>query len=161
MSKEGQLTCCFTGHRTISEEHICRIPEMLDEVLEECIQEGVTVFRTGGAIGFDTLAALKVLEKRRKYPNIRLELCLPCRDQTAGWNDYFRSVYENILGHADKITYLYDRYTAGCMMERNRMLVDGSQICIGFCVRQKGGSAYTLGYAKKKGLRVINLANKQ
>jgi uncharacterized phage-like protein YoqJ len=150
--------CMFTGHRIINARHISTLPHRLDDLLEQLIAHGYTEFRAGGAIGFDTVAALKVLERREHDPSLSLELCLPCRDQTHGWDARSREYYEYILTHADRVSYVQEAYTKGCMLARNRMLVDGSQFCIGYCTSERGGSAYTLDYAKKKGLRVINLA---
>ncbi len=131
---------------------------LLDRVLDRLITDGVTTFRTGGAMGFDTLAALKVLDRRQSGADIRLELYLPCRTQADKWDDSSREYYGYILSQADSVTYIRDEYARGCMLERNRRMVDGSQFCIGFCTADKGGSAYTIGYAKKNNLRVINLA---
>lgn len=156
--EEEKLICCFTGHRKIPAEHLRQLPDLLDQTLERLIRRNIVVFRTGGAIGFDTLAALKVLEKKEQYPNIRLHLFLPCRDQDKGWSSINRSVYDEILSCTDEICYIQDRYSRGCMQERNRKLVDGSHCCVAYCTSEKGGSAYTLQYAKKKNLRIINLA---
>ena len=41
---------------------------------------------------------------------------------------------------------------------RNRHLVDHSGTCICYLTRSAGGPAYTVDYARKKGLRIINLA---
>ena len=150
--------CCFTGHRNIDGETLQELSKLLDGVLDRLIADGVTVFRTGGALGFDTLAALKVLERRATCPSISLELHLPCRNQTDGWDERSRAYYEYILKQADRVEYIFDSYVKGCMLARNRHMVDGSQFCIGYCTGDRGGSAYTLDYAKKKGVRVINLA---
>ncbi|HIS50977.1 MAG TPA: DUF1273 domain-containing protein, partial [Candidatus Gallacutalibacter pullistercoris] len=48
--------------------------------------------------------------------------------------------------------------THDCMHRRNRHLVDESGICVAYCVKPNGGTAYTVMYAKQKGLPVINLA---
>ena len=154
----GDWICCFTGHRNVDGEALRGLSALLDDVLDRLIADGVTVFRTGGAVGFDTLAALKVLERRESCPSIRLELYLPCRDQTDGWGERSREYYDYILSRADRVEYLYDSYVKGCMLARNRRLVEGSQFCIGYCTKDRGGSAYTLDYAKKNGVRVINLA---
>ena len=149
--------CCFTGHRKISRGEMIRLPEILDKILESLVWQGVSTFRAGGAIGFDTVAALAVIEKKREHPEIRLELELPCKDQSEGWSDADKRVYEYVLSKADNVSYTYEKYRKGCMFERNRRLVDGSDFCVAFCSVDKGGSAYTLNYAKEKGLTVINL----
>ena len=151
--------CCFSGHRRISAEHFIRLPELLDRVLDELVKNGFYTFRTGGAIGFDTLCALKCLELKKKYPSlpIRLELCLPCRNQTDGWDERDKNVYNFVLSRADKVTYEQDKYTSGCMHARNRRLVDGSGACVTYLSSRSGGTAYTCNYAEETGVRVINL----
>ena len=153
------MICCFTGHRLISDEHILKLPELLDREIERLIVGGVTVFRGGGALGFDTLAELKVLEKRNKYKNIRLELILPCRDQADKWSKRNKEIYEYILSKADKVEYISDTYTRYCMHERNRRLVKDSDVCVAYCCRNRGGTLYTVTHAIKQGLEVINLAD--
>ncbi len=150
--------CCFTGHRNIADSHILRMPELLDRQLDELIKSGFSVFRAGGAIGFDTLCALKVLDKKRSYPDlsITLELCLPCTDQTNGWNDRDKHIYNYILERADKVRYAHELYVNGCMFDRNRMLVDGADLCLAYLASSKGGTAFTCSYAKKKGVALIN-----
>ena len=154
---EMSKICCFTGHRKISREDMLRLPEILDKILESLIWQGVSTFRAGGAIGFDTVAALTVLEKKTVHPEITLELELPCKDQTNGWGESDKRAYEYILSRADKISYICEKYRKGCMLERNRRLVGGADFCVAFCSSDSGGSAYTLNHAKEKGLTVINI----
>ena len=160
---EKQITCekslvvCFTGHRNIAHAVAMRLPSLLDRVLVGLCEQGATVFRTGGAIGFDTVAALKVLELKERYPHIRLELILPCRNQTEYWEETAVRTYRDILEHADSHRYLFDSYVDGCMQERDRRLVDGSDICVAYCNRSRGGTAYTFAYALRAGVEVINL----
>ena len=127
-------------------------------MIETLIKRGVTVFRTGGAMGFDTVVALTVLEKKETYPHIRLELVLPCRDQAKLWDGFNQKAYTYVLDQADSVTWLHEKYEKGCMLERNRQMVRGSHFCIGYCNTKQGGSAYTLDYARSHGLRVLNIA---
>ena len=50
------------------------------------------------------------------------------------------------------------KYTRGCMHKRNRHLVDNSSACISYLTENKGGTFYTVNYAKSKGVEVINIA---
>ena len=154
-------TVCFTGHRFIQKNNAFTIPTCLKAVLEELIERGAYRFRAGGAIGFDTVAALCVLELKEKHPHIKLELVLPCRNQTEGWNEYSCQVYNYILSKSDSAEYVTDTYTPWCMHERNRRLVNESQVCIAYLTESRGGTAYTFNYALSKGLEVINIAEKQ
>lgn len=149
--------CCFTGHRDISIRHADCIVDVLDDTLNKLIDSGVTVFRAGGALGFDTLVALKVLEMKSNYPQLSLHLCLPCKDQTARWEDYDKKVYDYILSKADSVSYVSDKYRRGCMLARNRQLADGADFCVSYCNKDTGGTAYTVNYAKKHNVKIINV----
>ncbi len=154
------MICCFTGHRKIEPSDMLLLPDILDYEIEKLIVCGVTVFRGGGAIGFDTLAELKVLEKKRKYPFLRLELILPCKNQSRGWSIRDKEIYDYILKYADSTEYVSEEYTRTCMHTRNRRLVEGSDFCMAFCTSSEGGTAYTCNYAKSKNVEIINISNK-
>lgn len=154
-------TVCFTGHRSIPAGHAMRLPALLEEQLRALITRGARDFRAGGAIGFDMLAALKVLELREMYSrgDVRLQLFLPCRDQTRGWDAASCRAYRYILEHADEVHYIAEHYTPTCMLERDRRLVDGSDVCMAYCTRNHGGTFYTCSYALRRDVALINLAD--
>lgn len=156
-SVQSPLTVCFTGHRVMARQAALQLPTLLDKTIRSLYERGARTFRAGGAQGFDTVAALKVLELRDELPDIRLELILPCRDQTRGWDAASIRTYHYILAHADASRFLFDTYVEGCMLERDRHLVAGSDICVAFCTRNHGGTAYTFAHALRAGLEVINL----
>ena len=118
---------------------------------------GEVIFRAGGAVGFDTLAALCVLSAKENYPNIKLHLLLPCKNQTRGWSDGDIEKYNYILSQADSVRYVSEERAAGCMLKRDRALVDGADLCIAYCRRSTGGTAYTMSYAKERGVEVKNI----
>ena len=97
---------------------------------------------------------------RQSYPDIRLILVLPCVSQADKWPPADAAVYQEIMGQANKIVYTSHEYTAGCMFKRNRHLVDHSSVCICYLEKSNGGTAYTVDYARKCGLKIINLAGK-
>lgn len=152
--------CCFTGHRHIERNHLNRLPALLEQEILQLLEQNVTVFRNGGAIGFDTVAALKVIAMRQKYPQMKLEMWLPCRDQDALWPGDQRECYAYILSQADSVHYISENYTRFCMLERDRRMVDGSDFCIAYCVQTKGGTGYTCQYALKQGVTLHNLADR-
>ena len=158
MQKNNKV-CCFSGHRVISPELVVQLPALLDSKLSSLIENGFSTFKAGGAIGFDMICALKVLEMKKRYPshNIRLELCLPCPEQSAFFRETDKEIYNYVLAHADSISYAEKVYVSGCMFRRNRMLVDGSDLCLSYLASKKGGTAYTVSYAKEKGVEVVNL----
>ncbi len=152
-------TCCFSGHRKISEDKYQSIRESLRKTITALIDQGYKYFGAGGALGFDTIAAETVLELKAQYPHIKLIMVLPCRNQHARWHPRDVQRYEKILSKSDKIVYVSQTYTSACMMMRNRRLVDASSTCVCYLSESVGGTAYTITYAKENGLNVINLAN--
>lgn len=153
-------TCCFTGHRDIPTDPAFQgqLQDILDETIQKLIGMGVRYFGTGGARGFDTMAALSVLKMREKHPDISLILVLPCVEQTRGWRISDVVQYNQIKSAADKVVYTSRDYTRGCMYRRNRHLVDNSDICVAYCTKNTGGTTFTVSYAHQKGIPVIQLA---
>ena len=149
--------CMFTGHRKIEPRHASELTQRLDILLEELIGEGYTEFCAGGAVGFDTVAALKVIEKKKKYGFVKLNLYLPCHGQDRSWSYNMKKAYNYVLENADSISYACESYTNGCMQKRNRAMVDDSELCLAYCGSSSGGTFYTVSYAEQKGIRVINL----
>lgn len=152
-----EKTCCFTGHRTI-DMPVEAVQKKLEAIIIKLISNGVIYYGAGGALGFDTIAALTILKIRKLYPHIRLILVLPCKDQTKGWSTYDIESYNYILGQADKVVYTSDKYYPGCMHKRNRHLVNNSRYCICYKTKDTGGTAYTVKYAVQSGLHIYNIA---
>ena len=158
MDQSKEKSVCFTGHRNIKKEDLAALTERLDVLIDRCAAKGYTNFIAGGAVGFDTLAAKRVLEAKRRNPDITLELILPCRDQTSRWKSLDDiNTYRDLKGEADRVEYLQIFYDADCMMNRNMKMVDSSSVCIAYFNGKSGGTANTVEYAKRQGLKVINL----
>ncbi len=154
-----EKTCCFTGHRAISNNKIKPLRTLLRAEITELIDKGYTRFLAGGALGFDTLAAIEVLSLKKLYPHIELVLIFPYKDQTRGWSTQNVELYEKIKLHCDSYIYVEEEYSIPAIFKRNRLLVDNSSICISYLTRNTGGTAYTANYAREQGIEVINLAS--
>lgn len=152
-------TCCFTGHRRISKKMVEQINSRLYVEILKAINKGIDTFCVGGALGFDTMAANMVLEFKQVFPHIRLNMILPCKMQFIDWTEAQTEQYIEILESADSVEYVSNEYTAGCMHIRNRRLVDESSLCICYLTSLSGGTAYTVNYAKKSEIEVVNLAD--
>ena len=158
--KEGSImTVCFTGHRNMNPENIFYALNALEENIKKYAESNrEVIFRAGGAIGFDMLCALAVISAKDEHKNIKLHLILPCKDQTRGWSDANIQKYNYILSNADNVRYVSDAYTKYCMFDRNRALVDGSDICMAYYDGlERGGTAYTVRYANSQGVEVCNV----
>lgn len=156
-----EQTACFTGHREIPSGKKLIIREQLQKVLIDLIHQDYCIFESGGALGFDTIAAQAVLELKKLFPQIQLSLVLPCTSQSDHWDKSDKDIYDSIKQQADKVTFTSQGYTRGCMFKRNRKLVDDSSICICYLTKQTGGTAYTVKYARKNGIKTINLAEQK
>lgn len=152
--------CCLTGHRILprSRQEREAIKDNLRKVIASLAGEDVTVFYTGGARGFDTMAAITVLEMKALFPEIRLYLALPHPDQAEKWPRKERELYEQIKEHADQIQFISPVYTSDCMRQRNYYMVEHSRICAYYMVKTvRSGTAQTVNYAQKMGCRMIDL----
>ena len=147
-------TCCFTGQGALPDGQGRFILELLKKELISLIESGITYFYTGGEFGFDMMAARAVLKLRREYKQIELIVVLPCEDRAR----VHELSYIKILQDADKVIYTPKRCFPGRVSERDRYLVNYSAVCICYLERASGSTAYTVNYAKKKGLTIKNLA---
>jgi uncharacterized phage-like protein YoqJ len=159
VTRDGKLmyACCFTGHREIPEDVTEQLVSRVTAKINDLYARGVTTFLTGGAVGFDTLAAQAVIRCRDAGMDIRLTLVIPCQDQASRWKQEDIAIYERVKELANDIVCLSEHYYRGCMQRRNRYLVDNSDICVCYLTKGSGGTAYTVKYAETKGKPVYNL----
>lgn len=144
------MTCALTGHR--------ELPASFDENglydgLEELIREGYDVFCCGMAEGFDLLALECLVSLRQKY-RIFIEACIPYEGQENSFSREQRARYQELLGWCDARTVLSKTYHGGCYLARNRYMVDKADLVLAYCVKDTGGTAYTVNYARSKGVKV-------
>ena len=65
-------TCSFSGHRAIPDGMAEHLLQRIKDGVNYLYSRGVKTYLTGGAIGFDTLAAKAVIECRSVHEDIRL-----------------------------------------------------------------------------------------
>lgn len=152
-------TCCFTGHRKLPQNKIEHIIKRLNDEIDNLYHQGVTSFISGGALGFDQIATSLIIAKRDMGFDIRLIFALPCKNQDEHWSDDQKRLYRNLLAEADEIVYVSEEYQDSCMKKRNRYMVEHSAYCICALLRDRSGTSQTVSYARKKGLRVVNVAD--
>lgn len=154
---DPEKSCCFSGHRNISDDTLCRLHEELLKTIIDLYNEGYKCFIAGGAIGFDMLAAITVLNLKVYYPDIRLILALPCPDHTRLWSEEDKSLFRRVFERADEKLFISPNYTPSCMSIRNKYMVNHSKVCICYMNRQRSGTGNTVRYAKNANKRIINL----
>ena len=152
---------CFTGHRIISANELKRLNGVLPVLVEKLYSDGYRVFCTSGTMGFDMLAGEAVLELKNFHNDVTLEIFLPCRGSSDRWPAEQKKRQSSVLSQAEKVNVLSDYYYDGCMMVRNRKMVDSCGMCVSYCCRLSGGGTFgTVCYALEKGLRLINIGER-
>ena len=159
-------SCAFTGHRphkfpwryNEADERCVAMKAALREQIIALAEAGITDFYSGGADGVDCWAALIVLELKKTNPALRLHCILPHEGQADKWSDSAQERYRSILSQADTVEYVSHEYYDGCMLDRNRRLVEatGSLLAV-YNGEWRGGTAATVRYARKLGRRIIIL----
>ena len=146
--------CAFSGHRDLKSLNFDNA--LLDRVVLDLIKTGTTDFLCGMAYGFDLAAAQTVLMYKKDY-DVKLTACLPCANQTDTFSKSNKLKHSVILDSCDEIITLAPSYYRGCMHERDRYMVDNSDVLVCFLRKPVGGTFYTVNYAKKLGKKIIEL----
>lgn len=158
-------TCCCTGHRpkgfpfkygTDLKKHNEYLNALEEKIKLAITDYGVTNFISGMALGVDLDFAEIVLYLRdtEHYP-ITLECAIPDVNQALKWSGKDKLRYTSLLERADEKHYISGRNAADSMLKRNRYMVDTSEIVIAiFNGIEKGGTWYTINYAKKQNKRI-------
>ncbi|MFR9543555.1 MAG: SLOG family protein [Rikenellaceae bacterium] len=162
-----EKTIAFTGNRSLTspsglrgtqlERAICN---KLYELLErEHLENGITSFLYGAAIGYDSLAAMVVLELRSKYPSISLVAVIPFEGQEAKFSSEQKHMYREILKQADRsIIISPNSFSNEAYHQRNDFLIANSSKMYGYHNgKPRSGTGSTMRKAGERGVEVINL----
>lgn len=121
---------------------------MLDEIMKRA-EAGYATFYCGAARGADLIFGRQVLlVKETSYPDIRLVCVIPHEGQANSWSEKWRERYFTLLEQADDNVLISARYTPDCYHQRNRYMVDHSDVLLAvYNGDGSGGTAYTVKYA--------------
>jgi len=159
-------TCAFTGHRpkffpwgyNESDFRCVKLKEELTKQIRLLVRKGYTDYLSGMALGVDVWAAQTVLALREKHPDLKLHCILPCVGQERSWSDEAKALYYSIVKQADSRVYTSRSYYKNCMLDRNRFMVDHSDLLLAvYSGISSGGTAYTVNYARQQGRNLIIL----
>lgn len=153
MSRE--TTCCFTGHRILGKDF--DFDRLYRTVIKLIEKRGVDTFICGGALGFDTQAAIAVRAAINQGYKAQLHIYAPCNNQSEKWSEKDKTIYNGILKLADYVDMVDRPYFDGCMKQRNYKMVDNSAFCICYYNGSRSGTGQTVRYATKQGLEIGNL----
>lgn len=160
-----ETTCSFTGHRPEklpwrgdeSDPRCLALKERLAAAVEDAYDKGMRHFMCGMARGADFYFCDAVLKLRERRSGVTLEAVIPCEEQAARWSERERERWFSLVERCDGETMLQHHYDKGCMLRRNRYLVDHSSMLIAVYDGMLGGTMYTLSYAMKRGLETVIL----
>ena len=160
------MVCTFTGHRPerlpwgqAEDDARCAALRglIVRSVLRACA-EGCDTFLCGMARGCDTYFAEAVLAAKTRFPNVRLIAMIPCPSQPEAWQEEDRTHYDRLLDACDAVCVLEPIYSSGCMLRRNRAMVDAAELVITvYDGEPGGGTAATVRYAERRGKRLLRL----
>jgi uncharacterized phage-like protein YoqJ len=127
----------------------------LKEAIENACREGMEHFLSGMARGCDLYCAELTLEVKERWPGITLEAALPCPTQSEGWPQADRQRWEALLDRCDYVTMVQDHYSRGCMLRRDRYMVDHASLLIAVYDGLGGGTRHTVEYALRQNTPVV------
>ena len=141
-------TATFIGHSKCSGIN----PQEVRGEIIKLIECGVCEFLCGGMGQFDKMCAGLVAELKGTYRDIHSYLVIPYLTFRVN-ND---KLYDSIIYPEG-----FERYHfKAAIPARNRYLVDNSIYAVCYVTHEWGGAARTFARAKKKGLTVINLGDR-
>ena len=161
------MRVAFTGHRpeqlNIQQDGLSQSGQALQDLIWQEIwtqeKAGADTFLCGGAKGADIICGELILaEKQTTNPQLTLICAIPFREHAERWSFDWKLRYHELLKGADKIVQVCDTYQRGCFHIRNRYLVDNCDLLIAiYNGEDKGGTAYTVNYAKQQGKEIVIL----
>ena len=165
MMTTREKTCSFTGHRPEklpwkhNESHpdCLALKRLLADILADLYAAGYRDFLCGMAAGADMYFGEAVVALRDERPDVRLLAVVPFQGQERRWTPTLRQRYFRLSLECDEVTVLHSAYQPGCMMERNRYMVDRSGLLLAVYDGRPGGTKNTIEYAAAQGLSIVRL----
>lgn len=160
-----EATCCFTGHRPEklpwgtdeTDPRCAALKQKIYDAVESAYDEGMRHFICGMARGCDFYFGEAVLSLRREKGDVTLEAAVPCSEQAGSWPEEDRDRWWSLLSQCDLETLVQEHYTRGCMLRRNRYMVDHSALLIAVYDGVGGGTRRTLEYAIRQKVPFVDI----
>ncbi len=154
------MKLAFTGHRPEklpwgSDERDPRCEALKQQLLDAvrtAAGEGYDTFLCGMARGCDTYFAEAVLSL-----GLRLEAYLPCPTQADRWSEEDKARQTGLLLQCSAVYMVEPNYSKGCMLRRNRVMVDGCDALLTVYDGSPGGTGATIEYAGRQGREIRSL----
>ena len=158
-------TTCFTGHRPNklpwgedeTDRRCLELKEAIRRAVEKAYDRGYRHFICGMARGCDLYFCEAVQALRDARPGVTVEAAIPCETQADNWPEGERERYNRLVGLCDFETMVSARYSPACMQRRDRYMVDHAALLIAAFDGSSGGTRYTIEYAMRRGIFVVDL----
>ena len=141
-------TVSIFGHRRIYDFR--KLGEELENMAKEVLESFEFVeFLVGRNGDFDEYAAsvIKRVQKNMGSERCCLTLVLPYKLTDI---EYYRAYYDSVVIPDE----LYGVYYKAAITERNRYMIDKSDLVVAWCVRSEGGVYNAVKYAQSKGMPI-------
>lgn len=143
-----------------NEEFDRMLRQLISEVVLCQYSNGSRRFLSGGAVGFDLIAAEEVMALRELHPDILLILVVPFEGQDAKYSRVDKLRYRKVWQSADEIVVISDEgFSMSAYHQRNDYMVRHSSCVMAYnngMVNGRGTQA-TLRMAARQGVEIINL----
>lgn len=150
-------TVSLFGHRIIDDPFI--VEEKLQNILYDLITEKEYVdFLLGRNGDFDILAASLIRQSKKKYDNGNCSMTLVLPYMTADIRNNDQS-YLNYYDNIEICEQTSFSYYKAAIQNRNKCMVDHSDLVLFYVDHNSGGAYNTMVYAKKKNKNMINIAH--
>lgn len=159
------MICAFSGHRPHrlpwgreEGDPRCRALKlrMLQE-LRRLSSIGFDVFLCGMARGCDLYFAEAVLELQKDSPQTELWAVLPCATQADRWTKAEQDRYAALCRASQQVVLVQEQYSAGCMLRRNRWMLEHADCLMTVFDGGSGGTAWMVREAGRLRLPVVSL----
>ncbi|MFI3323375.1 MAG: SLOG family protein [Rikenellaceae bacterium] len=164
MESLSDITVAFTGNRSLippsniySDDLEGVIRASLHDLLEQAYCAGKRIFLSGGAVGFDLMAAEEVVALRLQYHDVQLVLVTPFDGQDAKYPERDKELYASLLSEADRVVRIAESYSLGAYHQRNEYLVENCGELIAYSSGKGRGTVSTMRRAVKRGVQVTNI----
>lgn len=156
------MICAFTGHRPgklpwgdrEADPRCLALKVQIAQAVARAREKGADIFACGLARGCDFYFLETVLTLRQIDPRVSMEAWLPCPEQADRWPEADQVRYTSGLRQCDAVHVLEPAYSPGCMLRRNRAMLDRSDLLISVYDGTGGGTGAAVAYAKRLGIPV-------
>ena len=161
-----QESCCFTGHRpnklswgyNEADPRCLALKRRIADAVETAYEGGFRHFLCGMAQGCDWYFCECVLALRQRRPEVTLEAASPCPTQAGAGPRAQQERYARLVAACDVETMVSSVYSPACMLRRDRYMVDHAALLIAAFNGTAGGTRYTVEYAMRQGIAIVDLA---